>query len=278
MDPPGPYVLASDWARPQTPIPAQSWGPFPDPPPPHLLYGVSEHPRALPHVPPWGAAPSTAPCPPNLTPGATTWALLTSGDTSVPSTLSSDPPGDGPPHAPSAGLISLSVLSPPPTPSLSPGAAPVAAAMASETIMEAMDAAMPSTSPLAAPSVLGYSGHPLPTDTSISLGLRSISRLSSLHSDSDSDADLTLVGEAGGGPGMGAPGSAGPGAARPLGTSSVASLPTLGDVGVCSAPDEGSQLGAFPGHGYAAGGLTGAEMSSERRLLHGGRTSGAQSL
>lgn len=96
------------------------------------------------------------------------------------------------------------------------------------------------------------------------LGTVTGSRASSLDTDAVSDRDPALAGDAGGGPGTVTPRS-------PLETVSASLLPVPGDVGVTSAPSTGGQSGDLPGWGTMAGGLTGEEMTSERRLLRGDR-------
>lgn len=176
-------------------------------------------------------------------------------------------------------------------------AVPAACAMASDTIRDARDVAMssgPPCSPLVAsagsgprfsvrpeerfPGSVAVTGVPgstavtgVPGSTAVTgvpgsgdraLGAVTGSRASSLDTDAVSDRDPALAGDAGGGPGTATPRS-------PLETVSASPLPVPGDVGVASAPSTGGQSGDFPGWGSMAGGLTGEEMTSERRLLRG---------
>lgn len=172
---------------------------------------------------------------------------------------------------------------------------PAAWAMASDKISDAREVAMPSgpsRAPLsppgsaAVPDVSGAGRReagpgPGPgvsspdtdtvTDVAGSAGALSGpgpgSRVSSLDTEVVS-RDPPLAGEAGGGPGETAPRS-------PLGAVSVAALSPPGDPGVTSAPT----AGALSGQGNTAGGLTGAEMTSERRLLgRGGQRGSARGV
>lgn len=92
-------------------------------------------------------------------------------------------------------------------------------------------------------------------------------RASSLETDAVSERDPPLAGEAGGGLGTAAPSSS-------LELASLAPPPTPADSAVASGSTAGCQSGAFPGQGNMAGGLTGEEMTSERRLLFGGEDRG----